>query len=336
MTPRERVTATLNHQSVDRAPREIWSLPGVHMYRKDELDAMLERFPADFAYPAYSYGPAKRASGVPFQIGSYTDAWGCVWHVGEPGVVGEVKDPPLADIEDIKSYELPWEILEEADLSQVNRCVAESDCFIKVGTDVRPFERLQFLRGTEALFMDLAFDEPAVRGLLMRLHGFYCRELEMWAKTDVEGVQFMDDWGSQIALLISPDMWRAWFKPLYREYCEILRGAGKYVFFHSDGEISSIYPDLIEIGIHAVNSQLFCMDMEELGRRYSGKITFWGEIDRQQILTFGTPDDCREAVARVRRALDRGKGGVIAQCEWGNDTPAENIAAVFEAWEQPL
>ena len=95
-----------------------------------------------------------------------------------------------------------------------------------------------------------------------------------------------------------------------------------------------IYPDLIEIGIHAVNSQLFCMNIEELGRLYRGKITFWGEHDRQHLLPFGTPEQVREGVRRVRRALDDGTGGVIAQCEWGVNDPMENTAAVFDEWNK--
>jgi hypothetical protein len=34
----------------------------------------------------------------------------------------------------------------------------------------------------------------------------------------------------------------------------------------------------------------------------------------------------------VRAALDDGSGGVIAQCEWGKDNPAENVRAVYQAW----
>ena len=85
----------------------------------------------------------------------------------------------------------------------------------------------------------------------------------------------------------------------------------------------------------ALNSQLFCMDIEELGRRFRGQITFWGEIDRQHVLPFGTADDVRAAVRRVRAALDDGRGGVIAQCEWGIGVKAENIAAVYETWDEP-
>jgi hypothetical protein len=67
------------------------------------------------------------------------------------------------------------------------------------------------------------------------------------------------------------------------------------------------------------------MDIETLGLDYKGKVTFWGEIDRQHILPFGTPEEVREAVYRVRKALGDDNGGVIAQCEWGKFDPIENI-----------
>ena len=112
--------------------------------------------------------------------------------------------------------------------------------------------------------------------------------------------------------------------------------AGKKVFFHTDGNITDLYEEFIEIGVDAINSQLFCMDIEDLAKRFKGRITFWGEIDRQRILPFGSPDDAYRAVARVRKALDDGRGGVIGQCQWGIRNPPENIAAVFEAWDMPL
>ena len=155
------------------------------------------------------------------------------------------------------------------------------------------------------------------------------------SETDVDGVGFMDDWGTQHSLLISPDQWRAIFKPMYADYCDILKAKGKYVFFHTDGHTFSIIPDLIEIGVDALNTQIFCMDIEELGRRFKGKITFWGEICRQHLLPFGTVEEVCDAVRRVRRAFDDGAGGVIAQCEWGVRDPAANIEAVFDTWMEP-
>jgi uroporphyrinogen decarboxylase len=336
MTSRERVRRTLRFENPDRAPRNLWALPGVCNFRKEEYEAMGKRFPGDLGGPSCRYGQTGRARGDCLSPGEYVDEWGVVWTNGEAGIVGEIKHPILADDAALAAYRLPWEMIEKADLSRVDESCAKSDKFIMTGTTCRPFERLQFLRGSEQLYVDLAYGTPAVLKLLGQLHEFYVREFEMWAKTAVDGISFMDDWGSQNALLISPDMWREIFKPLYAEYCRILRKAGKFVFFHSDGNISAIYPDLIEIGVDAVNSQLFCMDIEELARLHRGKITLWGEIDRQHLLPFGTPEEVKEGVRRVRRAFDDGRGGLIAQCEWGIKDPAANIAAVFEAWGEPL
>ena len=100
---------------------------------------------------------------------------------------------------------------------------------------------------------------------------------------------------------------------------------------HSDGNITEIIPDLIEVGIDALNSQLFCMNIEELGKRLRGKITFWGEIDRQNILVNGNKTEIEEAVNLVFNNL-YSEGGVIGQCEFGPAAKPENIFYVFEAW----
>lgn len=246
-----------------------------------------------------------------------------------PGISGVLQESVCSDP---GSWKLPWELLDEADLSEVNRCCAESNLFINARTKVRPFEQMQFLRGTENLLIDLGYGTKEVKRLRDMLHGFFVKEMRMWAATDVDGVTFMDDWGTQTSLLISPELWRSFFKPLYREYCEIIHGGGKFAFYHSDGFIEPIIGDLIDVGIDALNSQLFCMNIERIAEHFRGKVTFWGEIDRQRILPFGTKAEVAGAVRRVRAALDTGSGGVIAQCSWGLKDPKENIETVFREW----
>ncbi len=333
MNSRERVRRALTFAHPDRPPRDLWHLPGISMFRRAELDAMLQRFPSDFGGVEATYGRSGRARGTPAVVGDYVDDWGCGWTVAEPGVVGEVKHPPLAEWAALDHWRPPFEILDGADLSRVNASYAASDKFVN-GGGANPWERMQFLRGTENLMMDLAWGVPEVYRLRDMVHEFNLRNIEMWAATDVDAIGLGDDWGTQRGLLISPRLWREFYKPLYADYCRLAHAAGKFVFFHSDGHIMEIYPDLIEIGVNAVNSQLFCMDIEELGRRFRGQITFWGEIDRQHILPFGTVDDVRAAVRRVHAALGDPAGGVIAQCEWGIGVPAENVAAVFETWDE--
>jgi len=345
MDGRERVTRALRFENPDRAPRDLWIMPAVARSNPAELQTVLKRFPLDIVAPVntpgigapassvlFKYGRSERASGSPFVVGTYIDEWGCPWDVAEDGVVGEVKRPPLSDWAALNGFRPPWEVLDKANWDHVNRFCAETDKFVLAPRSIKPFHRIQFLRGTEAVFIDLAYGTSELLHLLDTVHEFFLKELELWCGTDVDGIPFADDWGAQGSLLISPQMWREIFKPLYADYCQMIHRAGKFAFMHSDGHIGNIIPDLIEIGVDALNSQLFCMDIEELSRQYRGKITLWGEIDRQRILPFGTPKEVREAVGRVRQAFDTGAGGVIAQLEWGKDVSRENVEAVFEAW----
>ena len=264
-------------------------------------------------------------------MGKRLGGWGA-WSCGR-SKISSVSE--LGRIRNISNHLTKFWI--NADFSRVNASCAQSEKFMLVwGTAIRPFERMQFLRGTEALFIDLAYGTAEVMQLREMVHEYCLRELELWAQTDVDGIAFMDDWGAQDKLLISPTMWRSLFKPLYAEYVDIIHAAGKFAFMHSDGHIAAIYPDIVEMGVDAINSQLFCMDIEKLAQEFKGKITFWGEIDRQNLMPFGTVEEVKEGVRRVRRALDDGRGGLIAECEWGIDVGAQNVAAVYDAWAEPL
>jgi uroporphyrinogen decarboxylase len=335
MTSRDRVIRTLHHQTVDRTPRDLWVAPAVEMLREDEVAEMTFRYPPDVIRPEFHAPKGNRAQGTPYEAGQYTDAWGCVWQVAKRGLVGEVKGHPLADLSHLDGFRPPWELLEKANLAPVNRSAAATSRFVLAWSEVRPFERLQFLHGPAAVRADLDAGAGAIRGLLAMIHEFSCREAQLWAGSDVDGVALRDDWGSNHSLLVPLDIWRDLFKPLYRQYAEILHARDKFVLFHSDGNITEILGDLVEIGIDAVNAELSLMDLESLAEKFRGRITFWGEIDRQRILPFGTPEEVRAAVRRVRTALDFGRGGVMAQCKWGAGVPFQNVAAVFEQWLAP-
>jgi hypothetical protein len=334
MTGRERVIRALEFRKPDRIPRHLWRLPGTKMFRQNDINQILEKYPEDITILDFNYGKGKRTKGTRYRHKEVAaDEWGCQWHVAEDGVTGEVKDPPIKDISQVQDLSAPYEILKGADFSKVNRMCAKTDTFTLAWTTVRPFERMQFLLGTERLFIELL--DASKRLFILRdvIHNFFMEEIRMWVQTNVDGISFMDDWGSQKSLLISPELWRDFFKPLYKGYCDLIHSKNKHAFFHSDGHIEPIYPDLIEVGVDAINSQLFCMNMEDIGNKYKGMITFWGEIDRQHILPFGTKEQVADAVRRVKNALWMPEGGIIAQCEFGLKDPIENIETVFQTWE---
>jgi uroporphyrinogen decarboxylase len=327
LTSRKRMIRTLRFEGVDRPARDVWHLPAAFFGREKELRAILDQYPSDIGPSGY-HDPADESP--LYTPGEWNDPWGSRWLNIQAGMIGEVKHPAIDEWNRLAHWQPPYHLLGKG-FDDVNRTCAASERFTLLGTP-RPFERLQFVRGTENVYMDLAWGVPEVFKLLEMIHDYYLRHLEYAVKTDVDGVLFMDDWGSKDSLLISPKMWVTYFKPLYKDYCDLAHAHSKFVFMHSDGYIMDLYPHLIEIGVNAINSQLFTMPIEEIGRRFKGRITFWGEMDRQHILPFGTPQDVHQAVERVRKALWDDRGGVIGQAEFNKGYPLENIRAFFEAW----
>lgn len=334
MTSRELVRRTLRFEPTPRLPRNLWTLPWAESHYPDELAAIRRDFPDDFAFPQISYPMPDCVQGDPYTPGIYVDEWGCTFVNIQAGAIGEVKQPLVEDYDRDLDRVRPPDAWLRVDHGPVADACAKTDRFTVSPLCFRLFERMQFLRGTENLYVDLIEQPAGLRRLCDRIHAWNLGMIDCWAKTPVDAILGMDDWGSQRSLLISPALWRDFFKPYYRECVARIKAAGKFCFFHSDGWIMDIYEDLIELGVDAVNSQIFCMDVEEIGRRFKGRITFWGEVDRQHILTSPDPGAVRRAVRRAAAALYDGHGGAIAQCEFGMGARPENVRAMFEEWER--
>jgi hypothetical protein len=335
-TARDRVLQTLRHEATDRAPRDLWVAPGVEMLRSDELAEMQFRYPSDLVRPDFRPPRGARSKGTPCDAGEYIDAWGCVFRSSRRGTAGELVAPPLADASQVAEYRLPWELIERMNLSAINRSCAATSRFVLAMTEVRPFERFQLLRGRCRALADLYQATKPARDLLDMLHDYYAREIEVWAGTDVDGVAFHDEWGTAEGLAIPLDAWRGLFKPMYREFCEILRGRDKFVFFRTGGHVAEIFGDLVEIGIDAIHCQPSRLPFESLAAPYRNRVTSWVGIEEPHLLVQGPVAAIQSGVRHLRSALDFGRGGIIAQCDWTVDVPFDHVAALFEQWLAPL
>ncbi len=334
---RKIVTSCLKFEHPESIPRDLWLLPWANASYPKTVAELTRRFPSDFDTAQYYYTPSTRVKGDPYLAGQFTDEWGCVFENLQDDIIGEVRQPIIPDIANWRDVHPPYEQLPVDSTKPyeiIEHFYDSSDKFVLSNCCPRPWERYQFLRGTENALMDVMMPDEGFRDLLGAIHDFYLKEMEFWVKAKVDGLRFMDDWGAQDRLLISPDIWREYFKPLYREYCDMAHAEGKFVFMHSDGYITDIFEDLIEIGVDAINSQLFCMDIADLGRRYKGRITFWGEIDRQQMLPSPDPEVGRDAVRKVIDHLYDPSGGLIAQFEFGPGANPATVLAVADEFNR--
>lgn len=341
MTGRERILNTLEFKGTDRIPMDVWVLPAARMEHGEHLAALQEKY-AGRVDIASIVGPFDHGfTPAYYQPGEFTDPWGSVWRNLQPGVIGEVKKPVFADYAAIEGYEPPirrfqeeWASHKEAVAAQIAQARAAGKFVI--GGWISVFERMQFLRGTEELYCDIALEEEELDRMTEIIMDFMRVYVDTWAEMDVDAIPFGDDWGTQISLLISPAVWVKRFKPLYQELIDKIHAAGKKVFFHSDGYIFDLYPHFIDMRVDAINSQLWCMGVDKVAERFAGKITFWGEISRQDTLPNGTPEDVKAAARAMIRALHVNGGGLIGQSELNRDVPLENVEAFYQAWDQEV
>ena len=174
MTPtsRELVYQTLNFKKPYRAPRDLWTLPIAQWSHPQEYAALLADFPPDIVGVSGHERHIAPTKGDPYVPGDYTDEWGCTFHSIQAGVIGEVKDPLIKDWDaDVAKVHVPREWL-TIDRDAINRDCDALDQFTLCGACPRPFEQMQFLRGTVNLYMDLIDPPPAMQRFIAQHASF--------------------------------------------------------------------------------------------------------------------------------------------------------------------
>ncbi len=269
----------------------------------------------------------------------WTDEWGTRWGHAQGGVGATPVDYPLLDWADLDHYlahrlpnpRQPGRL--DSVLPLLKMHGPTHYCFGIIHLAL--FERLHCLRSMANIFTDFYSNEPEVRRLLDAICDYLLELIRVWGELRVDGVFLTDDWGSQTSLMISPAMWRSFFKPYYTRICAEAHRFDMDVIFHSCGNVTQIVGDLIEAGIDVLDPvQPEAMDIDDVARRFGGKVAFSGAIDLQHLLTEGTPAQIRDGVRRVIDTLGRPFGGSLLVSPANVMTPEiplPNLEALFQA-----
>jgi len=106
------------------------------------------------------------------------------------------------------------------------------------------------------------------------------------------------------------------------------------VWYHTDGRANDILPDLVEIGVSVINCQVKLVGYDWIAENLRGIVASRTDIDRQNVLPFGSTSEVKEEVQRTFEACGTPSGGLVACGEIGPDVPLENIRAIYEAFRQ--
>ncbi len=226
-----------------------------------------------------------------------------------------------------------------AGLKERARCLRETtDWALAIGLPGRFLSFGQNLCGFAEWMTYLASEPAFVNALLdeaLELQAGICVQVLDALGDDVDIAMFADDLGTQQNLQLSPRLYRALVKPRQKQLFEIVKQHTRAkIFLHSDGAIASILPDLIEVGVQIINPvQPTCagMDTQALKREYGSAITFWGSVDTQDVLPFGTREEVEAEVKRRVDDLAPGGGFVLAAVHnIQPEVPPENVVTMFD------
>ena len=189
----------------------------------------------------------------------------------------------------------------------------------------------------EQSYMDLALNSELVNYCLDKLFDFayqYTTRIYEQLPGRVNISYVAEDFGGQTALLFSAGMIREFFIPRMQRMIDLAHQAGAYAFFHSDGAIRQIIPDMIAAGIDVLNPiQWRCdgMDRADLKRDFGDQVVFHGGVDNQQTLAFGSVADVQAEVRTNIELLGAGGGYILAPCHNIQViSPPENIVAMYQ------
>ena len=323
MTSRERVQAAIQRQETHRVP--IGEIGGGYTevivkailgdkYRSDE-DAyfhnhklLRDLLGADIM-GSRLVGPAPEIRGSHQDWGTdiFKDFWGAS-HTQPPDSTVQLVTPIAETPEQLSSWRPPD--VSCFDSSMLKRWKSDTDFFVlatlNAGFDLG-YELLGFER-----FMMWTVQEPKV------MRSYYEKLIETnlnlalaSATAGADGILIADDLAFNTGTFVDPNYLRQDYFPLLKEMVQTIKKTGVPVFLHSDGDLRSIIPDLIDCEIDVLQS---CdpnanMDIPTLKAEYGSELTFMGNID-VDLLANGKIETVRETTRALIKAA-RGNGGFI-------------------------
>jgi len=307
-----------------------------HKYRED-LEQLVMRYRKGHKKGSVSFDGDP---GPGYRQGDFRDVWGVLWRHPHQGLGGHPIDAeaPLADWKALDTYQPPdlvryggrgqlldWDRVETkfGDLKQ-RGLVAEGDG----GT---LFDRLCALRGMENFMIDIAADDPRLPQLIDMFTACEMRLVRKLLSVGADVIRFHTDIGTQHRLMISPEKFRKYIKPMFKRLFLPCRDAGVHVLISSDGRLLEIVDDLVECGVSVHDPQTEANTLEGIENHYKGKLCINLDVDRQR-LPFYRPSEIEERIIEIVERLSLPEGGLMMFFYvFDDNTPLANIEAMFEA-----
>lgn len=357
MTSRQRVLASLARQPIDRVPRLLYEevigyTPPIERLLQTHCAPRPPREYFDMDLTRVTFAPTRllrerfrpwlgQAADEALASGR-VDEWGVWRRPGDFHHFVRIESPLRGSFDDVRFGEYPW-----PDLDQAERFAAVPDqvaAWQRAGLAVTAyagsvFERAWSIRGFEDLMADLLHAPARAHALLERTAHFQQFAARQFARAGADIIVTGDDVAGQTGLLMQPRTWREFLKPHLAATVRVVKETNPdaRVFYHCDGDVTALIPELIDIGIDILNPiQPECMNPAEVKRAFGDRLAFFGSVSVQRTMPLGTPADVRTEVKDRIRVLGAGGGFILSPAHvLGPEVPWDNIVAFFDAADTP-
>lgn len=352
MTHLERFMNSINRKTFDRIPlnflttQEFLQDLKVYLNENNEDTIRYKTFDIDrrsIYHPEY-IGPELRK----YDDGSYENIYGVklIDKSYDKGVYPEAIGFPLANVSSVKEIEqYNWPKAEWFDYNGlISKLEAYPDYAMTIGYFALGWSSWE-MREMSQFLEDLLINESLASAIIENVFNFgynYYENIIQTAK-DFAGKNFAcihlaDDWATQDSLMISPTLFRKYFKRYYKKIVDMAHNAGLLVEFHCCGSPIGLIPDLIDTGfdiLNPVQTSAKGMNPEVLKKEFGDYVSFSGGVDVQKILPFSTPEKVREEVFYLLDTIGKDGGYILEPSHMIQPgTPPENVVAMYKAVEE--
>ena len=347
MNSRQRIAAALNHKEPDRVPIDVGGTGATTLLiptyeNLKEYFGIIKDTPLMSRFFRMAYldedilkklgvdallvkpNPPKNFKDIELDDG-YIDEWGIQASRPKNSLYYSFKKHPLEDsetVKDIEKFKLPdphdngrFEGLNE----KIEYLYKNTEYALVGESGDSVFERAWYLRGMENILNDFYFNQELLKTILDKVSDYFIAKVDPFLNIvgDYIDVFFTgDDLGTQNGPLISPEMYRKIVKPFQKRVFSFIKSkTDAKLIFHSCGSIFDIIPDLVDIGVDGINpvqTTAYKMDAVSLKKEFGKDLSFWGGIDTQKILPFGTDEELKKEIKNKITDLGSNGGYIMA------------------------
>ncbi|MBN1445293.1 MAG: hypothetical protein JW957_04210 [Candidatus Omnitrophica bacterium] len=194
------------------------------------------------------------------------------------------------------------------------------------------------VRGYEQFLLDMVDNPDWCDYILDRFMERNLNIAVLAAKAGVDIITTGDDIANQNSLMFSKSMWRNFIRDKWAKVYAAAREIKPdiKIWYHSDGNVMEIVPEMIEIGLTILNPvQPECMDLVKLKKQYGKQLVFDGTVGTQTTMPFGSPEEVKRVVRERKKELGYDGALILSPTHvLEPEVPIENIEAFISACKE--